>query len=290
MRISCIYFFSVLFFFSGALLPVQAQNLTKVGKGVITAVEKGVPASGAKIAVPPPTLPKVTVPPAGVNMPALTPMPKYNNWVTSHKKMLFSIQRAVGISAMKAGRNLQKWGAAPSIRPPLPTPLGEPFFAKEISTLIPESQIGRGEMPVTENPQLIYRGMALDAAALHNVLEHGMLLKDVSHESTTLRLAYASKTMHPATMDKVASTPVNNFTKYPISAANWASQRLGENETVVLVSIKSYEKGAVIIETRDILPEEFYDVLAVLEVNGNPTWCKVELAENGYKITPYTSK
>jgi len=284
------YFFSVLFFFSGALLPVQAQNLTKVGKGVITAVEKGVPASGAKIAVPPPTLPKGTVPPAGINTPALAPTPNYNNWVTSHKKMLFSIQRAVGISAMKAGRNLQKWGAAPNIRPPLPTPLGEPFFAEEISTLIPESQIGRGEMPVTENPELIARGLALDAAALHTVLEHCMLLKDVSNESTTLMLFYASTTMHPTAVDKAVSTPINNFTKSPISAANWASKRLEKNKTVVLVSIKSYEKGAIIIKPRDILPEEFYDVLAVLEVNGNPTWCKVELAENGYKITPYTSK
>ncbi len=288
MRISYIYFLAVLFFFSGAFSPLQAQNLVKVGKGVVTAAEKGVPAATAKVAVPPVVSPKGIPLPTGANAPL--PAPQYNAWVTSNKKILFSLQRKLGISAMKAGRNLQKWGAAPSIRPPLPTPLGEPFFAEEISALIPESQIGRGEMPVTENPQLIYRGMALDAAALHNVLEHGMLLKDVSHESTTLRLAYASKTMHPATMDKVASTPVNNFTKYPISAANWASQRLGKNETVVLVSIKSYEKGAVIIETRDILPEEFYDVLAVLEVNGNPTWCKVELAENGYKITPYTSK
>ena len=42
---------------------------------------------------------------------------------------------------------------------------------------------------------------------------------------------------------------------------------------------KRYEPD-FIVETEDILPDKFYDVLAVLQINDNPTWCKVEVRYN----------
>lgn len=285
MRICYIYFLSLLFFFSGTFFPAQAQNIVKVGKGVVTTVtEKGLTSASAKVAVPSVVAPKgVTLPPVANT----APIPKYNAWVTSNKKILFSLQRKLGISAMKAGHNLQNWGSAPTVKPHLPIPMGEPFLIDDLSSLIPESQIGRGNMPVEENPQLIYRGMALDAEALKSILKNGMLLKDVTPASATQYLPYSFTTTETPNIPKEGFVHINNFTKSPALAANWASMKLSKKSTVVLVSVKSYKKGTFIVEMEDILPDKFYDVLAVLQINDNPTWCKVELLDEGYKITPY---
>ena len=277
----------------GILPSIQAQPLTSVGKGAVTAASKTAGTVSKNIVTPPLTTPQL--PPIQTEVlanPAIAEnisvsTPQYNTWVTSNKKLLFKIQRALGLSAMKAGRNLQKWGASPTVRPPLPTPLGEPFLIDDLSSLIPESQIGRGNMPVEENPQLIYRGMALDAEALKNILKNGMLLKDVTPASATQYLPYSFTTTETPNIPKEGFVHINNFTKSPALAANWASMKLSKKSTVVLVSVKSYKKGTFIVETEDILPDKFYDVLAVLQINDNPTWCKVELLDEGYKITPY---
>ena len=284
---------SFLFIFCLLLLAVSsidAQSIIKGGKQVLSTFSK----SSSKVTniaskvKPNIVTGRAKVASSSVNIPTSNPRP-YNSFVTKNKTTLFSLQRAIGISPIQAGRNLQKWGAAPSVRPPLPKPQGDPFFVEDLSSLIPPTQSDKGPIPVENNPQLIFRGMALDAPAIKNILEKGMLLKDVSDESTTLRLAYASKTMHVPTLHNITTTPLNNLTESPKAAAAWASKRLPSvtNATVVVVSVKSYERGSIIVIPTDILPDRFYDVLAVLQVNGKPTWCKIELAENGYKVTPY---
>lgn len=282
------YLLSVFCICTVTVLPSQAQFLKQTGKVVVegttkTAVSKGVS-----------QIPSATVTAAKAAKQASAALSSnvaastkpYNNWVTNRKQTLYKLQRAVGISPLQAGRNLRKMGAAPTVKQPLPKPQGDSFLAQDLSSLIPQGKIvDYPKIPVLSHQRLIFRGMALKESAIKNVLENGMLVKDVSTESRALSLSYAPT--NPRAMSYLSTHPVNNLTDSPDAAANWASKRWQEGSTLVVVSVKSEASGDIIVVENDILPDQFHDVMALLQLNGNPTWCKVELADNGYKITPY---
>lgn len=292
MKISVFYFLLLFCLYLGNSFPIQAQNLTRASKEALNAA-KNVSAVSKTMVAPPISTSEMLSFSAGKKFAPST-QHRYNALATSHKQFLYNIQRAFGVSAMKAGHNLQKIGAAPTVRPPLPTPEGEAFFVEDLSPLIPENQIGVGDLPVQENPQLIYRGMALNAIAIKNILQNGILLKDVTPASATKTLPFSSPEPQVPTTYPSGSHPVINFTKYPVLAHNWATMNLRfpniKQATIVLVSIRSYDKGEFIVREENIRPEQIYDVIATLKVDGKIRWCKVEITENGYKITPYTKK
>ena len=136
----------------------------------------------------------------------------------------------------------------------------------------------------------MYRGLGLaaDGASLRNILENGLLIKDVGRNSNDRRLAYASAG-GMAALKAVARERVTNLTDSPDSALHYAWRHAG-NGLVVMVSVKeSVERGAIVTVAHDIPAEQIHEVIALLEVNGKPAWCKIEPAEDGFKITPYNS-
>ena len=55
----------------------------------------------------------------------------------------------------------------------------------------------------------------------------------------------------------------------------------------MVVVVNSSARGEIIQFSWDIPAEEINSVIALLNVNGQKTWCKVEVAGEGFKITPF---
>lgn len=135
----------------------------------------------------------------------------------------------------------------------------------------------------------VYRGLALDSdgKALRNILENGLLLKDVGKYSSDF-VGMSGK--FGAMMVMSGQTKFNNLTDNPELAADYAKGRIGsaENQIAVVVEVTGIRPQSVIHYPNDIPASQISGVIALLELEGVPTWCRVELAEDGgYKITPY---
>ena len=213
---------------------------------------------------------------------------KVNHFIINHKKILFRAQRAVGISPRQAVTNMRHLGIPPTHRPPFPKPNKTQSFAvPDFTDLAYES----GELPASPfapHPYYVYHGLGLstDGNAVRNILENGLLVKDVGPDHNTLRLSYASH-MGGGALQTIASQPVINLTNSPTVALHYA-KRYQAKGMLVLVVVKEKQNHKKIIATPDDIPaSDIQAVAAVLSIHGRPTWCQIELTEDGFLVTPY---
>lgn len=210
------------------------------------------------------------------------------NVAKSNKELLFKIQRLAGISPRQAVKNLHQWGAQPfqKLRPLLQTERA--FSITDFSSLVQEAIAHLPAIPFMEGPYM-YRGLKLpaDGAAIRNILENGLLVKDVGPHNNDRRLFYASM-IGPEAIKEILKEPVINLTNSPVNAFFYAARYRQQEGLIVLVKVKGLEeKGKVVSVPYNIPVKNIHSLIALLNLNGTPTWCKVELLADEFKITPY---
>lgn len=270
------------------------KNIIKgVSKGLGKGVEQTVKVTPAQVAPTAPVSAAVTAASKSPAIPALqTPTAAKNSttarFVNNNKATLYRIQKAMGISSKKAVENLYRWGAAPLQKPPRPILQPQKAFFVTDFTALPYTQGAIPTLPFGYHADYMYRGMGLplDGAAVRNILENGLLIKDVGPNNNDRRMAYASAGGLGA-LKAVSKERVINLTDSPATALYYA-QRYLHKGMITLVSVKeSHERSDIITFTKDIPANQIQELVALLEIDGNPTWCKVEAVPEGFKIIPY---
>ncbi len=150
------------------------------------------------------------------------------------------------------------------------------------------AQLPKEPLPLLERPGVLYRGMALSAngESLKNILTNGLRIADLGTHASTKLLA-----MSGGMRGTVSSVrPATNLTSLPADALYWAQQRLEPGKTLpVIVSVNGQtDSGKIVLYSQDIPAEQIEAVIAPLEIAGQPTWCRIELApDGGFWVIPY---
>ncbi len=144
---------------------------------------------------------------------------------------------------------------------------------------------------LAQSGEIAYRGLALsaDGNSIRNIITNGLRLQDAGEENSTLRLAYASHGGFYA-MRHLLENPVTNITYGPHSAASWGARRLSPDLPILtIVKIKgSFDGDSMEVVTQDIPASQIEEVAVRLNLDGNLTWCKVQLnADNSFTLIPY---
>lgn len=210
-----------------------------------------------------------------------------NRFVNQHKKELFKLQTAVGISPRRAANNLTHIGAAPTKKQLITTQDEAAFVTKDFHAL--SYQHGPlPAVPFTPHPHYMYRGLGLetDGADVRNILQNGLRTQDVGPDHNTLRLSYASLGGRGA-LQSVSSRPVINLTNSPTVALHYAKRYREKGMMVLVVVREKTNRGAVITTEKDIPAQDILAVAALLSIRGKPVWCQIELTDEGFLVTPY---
>lgn len=151
----------------------------------------------------------------------------------------------------------------------------------------------------------VYRGMHLTVQDLKAILRKGLRLEDNPHNAMK-EANGASKSQYlasfgtaPIPSSVIASTDLSNTTYTTIStseALHYAMEGVEEGEVPVILKLgRKYRnrKNKVndhYLVKEDISPEDIEEVLVLVrDAEGNPLWCKAQLAEGGeLRLYPYT--
>ncbi len=223
-----------------------------------------------------------------------TRIPPHNrSWITQQKRNIkaYQIKKDRRQQEMLHKQALEKFERAKQELPPLLTE--ESFSAPDLSAFIPQhNQQPKPTVPFVSQPgEVAYRGLALsaDGDSIRNIMTNGLRLQDAGEENSTLRLAYASHGGYYA-MRHVLEHPVTNITYGPNSAASWGAKRLGSSLPILtLIKIKgSFIGDSMETVTEDIPATQIEEVAVRLNLDGNLTWCKVQLnPDNSFTLIPY---
>ena len=216
--------------------------------------------------------------------------PTVAGMVRRNKKTLFRIQTAVGISKRNALRNLYRWGLPPLQKPRRPMLLPSKAFHVQDFTALQYTGTRVPTLPFASHSKYMYRGLglALNGKAVRNILQNGLLLKDVGPHSNDRRMAFASSGGLGA-MRAILKESVINLTDSPETAFHYAF-RNKEKGMAVLVSVKETKnRGNIVTVPHDIPAAQINELAALVQMNGKPVWCRVELEGDGFRLTPYSA-
>lgn len=289
-----LYFFIFAVVFSWAETPVLGQGLLKGARGLSRASENAARRAGDAAG---------HLPTAARRLPGTTPVPtapvvpatRLERLIDTHKRPIFKAQRMLGVPPKQAAANLHQWGAQPTryARPVLSPELT--FTVQDFSEVIPSVKSIKDlpPFPFIKKPAYIFRGMGLgvDGDAIRNILTDGLRTADVSKENATLLLSMSGGQNHYVAAHAVQH-PRINLTNDPSSAVYYAHRyaKLGLATVAVVKSSAAKETGKIITTEQDIPAEDIVSFVALLSVDGEATWCQIELAENGFKVTPFKFK
>lgn len=296
------------------VFPLSGTNLfAQSGKSILSGVSKGMSgighlsktsphamnallqaqrsaaATAASAAVKPVTEATLSPASAATTPDALPQNPTVARFVNNNKRLLYSLQTTVGVPSKTAVENLRSWGATPLKKPRRPALQPQNAFTVTDFTALRYTDGPVPRLPFVPHPHRMYRGLGLElnGTSVRKILEKGLLVEDVGRNNNDRRIAYASAG-GMAAMKAIASERVINLTNSPADALHFAWRYFGKGMLVMVSVKKSLERGSIITTPHDIPADKIHEVIALLEVNGKPAWCKVETAENGFKITPYT--
>ncbi|WP_432634127.1 hypothetical protein [Candidatus Avelusimicrobium sp.] len=191
------------------------------------------------------------------------------------------------IASVKSALNLL-FGRAPTVQLP-PQVLREDLRlpVQDFSAFKTDIATMPAETPWKATPQDMYRALSLpaDGAALRNIMENGLLLKDVGKFSNNRTMAYVSG--DPRMVRTVSSMRFNSLASDPNNAVHYAKMHHSKDIIVVVrvQGLPEHEKVAHV--GRDIPAENIKEVIAALNIGGNTVWCRVEATPNGFTFTPY---
>ena len=146
-------------------------------------------------------------------------------------------------------------------------------------------------LPVMEYPNYLYRVLGLNSNEdIRNILINGLRLQDVGSDSNVLLMMLASSPQKAATL---SSSKYTNLTKSPETALHYALRNSNgaSNRMAVIVIVNGEEQYGPIVQVQhDIPATQISAVIALLNIDGVPTWCRVQLREGEFVITPYENK
>jgi len=245
-----------------------------------------------------PKLPPVPNPaPVPAVSPQVPPAPEVvnsytSNFLTKYRRELVALQKIVfNQTTRQAVERLSDWGARRPAVVPRPKPRKDHAFTTADLTpfKVPLSQFDTPApaIPFQRQRGFIYRGMGLsaDGTAIRNILQNGLRVQDVGPNANTLRFALAGARARGALSQ--LSKPITNLTSDPNAAVFYATRRLTENHVGVVAVVKSAKEGNIIIETENIPAAKIYAVAALLYINGERVWCKIEPDGTNFRVTPY---
>lgn len=290
-----LYFFTFSVVFSLVETPVLGQGLLKGARGVSRASENAARRAGNAAGNLPTAARRLPVPAVRPAVPVVPTTTRFRSLIDKNKHRLFKLQRRLGVSPHKAAANLHQWGAQPTryVRPVLSPELT--FTVQDFSEVIPPvtSTKDLPPLPFIKKPAYIFRGMGLgvDGDAIRNILTNGLRTANVSTENATLLLSTSGGQNYYAAAHAVQH-PRINLTNNPSAAVYYAHRyaKLGLATVVVVKSSAVTETGEIIATEQDIPAEDIVSFVALLSVDGEATWCQIELAENGFKVTPFKFK
>ncbi len=192
-------------------------------------------------------------------------------------------------------RNYQAWKlkrlharqiALPHLRPQ------EAFHTADFKAFIADTAIIPA-LPFTQRPDYLYRGLGLqeDGAALANILQNGLRVEDAGNYSDKLLLSLA---ITPEDASLISAHKYTNLTSSPQMALRYAlknKRRCAKNVLPVIVAVQGEAEYTTVVRVQhDIAPTHIPYVIALLQINGTSTWCRIEQAQDGFLVTPYEVK
>ena len=261
------------------------QSAAKVAKQAAAASAPKIPSTvemNASVTTLAPLMDPITIKP--FQIPSIS-----QTIVRPLKRPIIGFQTTVlGTPIRTAVERAHRWGALPEKHEKMPNLLPKKVFS--VSTFADMSYAGSilPPLPIRKHPFLMYRGMGLnaDGVAIRNILENGLLLKDVGLDSNNLITMYAGNG-HGAAIREASKLKFTNLTDDPSSAFHYAQRNITENRILVIVSVKDAPRGSIVRIQEDIPPSQIREMIALLRVEGRPTWCRIEIAEEGFRVTPY---
>ena len=229
---------------------------------------------------------------------ALSAASKTPQNLTSHSRSWLVQQRrdfkAYQIKKARIQEEIRKQAQHELAKQALPSLLTEKSFTTtDLRAFVPQhNQQPKPTVPfLAQSGEIAYRGLALsaDGNSIRNIITNGLRLQDAGEENSTLRLAYASHGGFYA-MRHLLENPVTNITYGPHSAASWGARRLSPDLPILtIVKIKgSFDGDSMEVVTQDIPASQIEEVAVRLNLDGNLTWCKVQLnADNSFTLIPY---
>lgn len=146
-------------------------------------------------------------------------------------------------------------------------------------------------LPVLEHPDYLYRGLGLNSNQdISNILTNGLRVQDVGHYSNGLILTLAAS---PHDAAAVSSSKYTNLTRDPQIALHYAlrNSRGIADRVAVIVGVRGENRRGPIIQVQHDIPASRVPLfMALLNVEGIPTWCRIQLQEGEFVVTPYENK
>ena len=223
-----------------------------------------------------------------MTVPGITVNPTVAGFVNRNKTLLYRLQRTVGISPRVSAANLYRWGAQPNKKTPRPA-----LRPDKSLTVMDFTQLAyQGDfippLPIFRHSKRLYRGLGLrtNGAAIQNILQNGFLIKDVGPHNNDQRLAMAGAAGWGA-IKAITQEPVINLTNSPDVALYYALHRKSKGLAVIVSVINQPSWDKVVTVPEDIPASDIFEVIALLQFDGIPVWCKIEMQGKFFKITPY---
>lgn len=218
----------------------------------------------------------------------LTPTQRF---MTNHQRTIVGMQTSLGVSVRKAVENTRSLGAVYVPRHKLPPSLeGYDATVPAFTNLTVKPELAP-ILPLTYNPEIMYRGLGLpaDGKAIRNILQNGLRLEDVGSDSCNLLLSMACSDRNVGALRQMSQVKYTNLTNDPFFAFQYASRNTNGNNVPVIISVRGLPQDKILRVDYDIPADQIDEVLALVNWNGVPTWCRVTLAEDAFKLTPYLS-
>lgn len=145
------------------------------------------------------------------------------------------------------------------------------------------------DLPWLKEDGILFRGMGLPVTGqeIQNILENGLLIKDVGTDNGTLVIILSGGVSRSALAN--ASHPrFTNLTNSPQDALHYAVRNNGSGNVIVLVRVSGQSEYLPVVRVdKDIAPEHIEEMIALLSVDGAPTWCRITQSQGKFIITPY---
>ncbi len=227
-----------------------------------------------------PALKPVYIPPTTTS-PART-----RSWLEQQKRNLKAWQLKREHSKQVAFA--QELAALPKLR------TEQVFFTDDLTNwLVPEISLSRApQVPFMTRHNYLYRGLKLehDGTSLRQILRHGLLLKDAGGFSNSFLVSLATT---PQDAAAISSTKYTNLAKSPQFALNYAfrSAQQVPGKLPIMISVTGESEYSDIVRVQHDIPvSQIYQVIGLLHIEQQPTWCLIELEGDTFKITPYERK
>ncbi len=220
---------------------------------------------------------------------ALTDLTPTQRFMTNHQRTIVGMQTSLGVSVRKAVENTRRLGAVYVPHHKLP-PMIETVEAKvpSFANLTIGSEVAP-LLPFAQTPGKMYRGLGLpaDGKAIRNILQNGLRLEDVGSDSCNLLLSMACNDRNVGALRQMSQVKFTNLTNSPLFAFQYASRNTNGNNVPVIISVHGVPEDKIVRVDYDIPAEQIDEVIALVNWNGVPTWCRVTLTEDAFKLTPY---